>query len=88
MYFGVGRATCLCDGIPQERQWDTDVGRSSYNGTESMILIENPLTGKVCLKKREKSKFNEFALMEKYAQVLLIEHIRQSKKFGKVVFYH
>jgi hypothetical protein len=78
----------LCEGIPQEGQWDTDVGRSSSNGPKSRILIENPLTDKACLKKIAKSEFNEFASMENYAQVLLIERIRQSKKIGKVVFYH
>jgi hypothetical protein len=78
----------LCEGIPHTGGWDTDVGRSSYNRPKRRILIENPLTGKECLKKSGKSEFNEFASMEKYAQVLLIERIRQSQKFGKVVFYH
>jgi hypothetical protein len=34
-----------------------------------------------------KSEFGEFISMKKYAQLLLIECIRQSQKFGKVGFH-
>jgi hypothetical protein len=49
----------------------------------SGILIENPLAGEAGQKNATKSEFDEFASMEKYAQLLLILRIWQSKKFDK-----
>jgi hypothetical protein len=37
---------------------------------------------------QQKSEFDELTSMEKDTQLLLIKHIRQSKKIDKVGFYH
>ncbi len=45
--------------------------------------LRTPLAGKASNKNSAKSGFGEFTLMEKYAQLLLIERIRQSQIFDK-----
>jgi hypothetical protein len=61
-----------------------DLATSSQN---SGTLFENLLTCKVGKINLTKSEFDEFTSMEKCIQLPLIEHIRQTQKFGKPSYY-
>jgi hypothetical protein len=72
----------------QEGRWDTGVFRPISIMPNCRPLIKNPLASKFAEKNSAKFFFGEFTFMKKYAQLLFIEHIRQSLKFDKPSHYH
>ncbi len=67
--------------------WVYCVGRSSSILPNSRILTENPTAGKAGCKNSAKSELGELTSMKKYAQLLLIAHIRQSQNFDKSSYW-
>ncbi len=67
----------------QDGGWDTGIGKFRSIYPNSGILIENHLAGKAVQNVLAKSKFGEFTLMEKYTQLIFIEHNWRSQTFDK-----
>jgi hypothetical protein len=73
----------MCMRIPlKESGIQVLAGLAPSNQTAGSLL-RTSRAGKASNKNSAKSEFGEFTLIEKYAQLLLIERIRQSQIFDK-----
>jgi len=88
MYYWGGYTLQLHKCIPEEGVWDTGVARSSSIKANGRILIVNRPTTCRPEKKSAESEFGEFAPMEKYTQLLLIEWMLWNPKSKKVGLYN
>ncbi len=70
-------AALACSNKEGEIQADL----APFSQTVTTVIIEDLLAGKAGYKKMTKSGFEEFALVEKFAQLLLMKCIQQSKNF-------
>jgi hypothetical protein len=88
VFLGVG-TLCGCMGMFLGKEGGIQVLAGLAPSSQNRrILTENPLAGKAGFQKNlAKTEFRKFTSMDKYPQLLLIEHIWQIKKFDKVEFY-